>query len=185
MLEEKYWDKAAEFHGHKCPGLAIGFKAVEGALSELGISTDSLPAIDEEIACVVENDACGVDAVQSLMGCTYGKGNLIPRLRGKMAFSFFVRPNGPSVRLCLKSSIWDQEDDIGSEAQEAYLISHPYTDLFDISKPSYDDPGFARHFNSKPCAICGESTAEYFLRLQDSRPVCLDCHSVYSREGMS
>ena len=31
MLDTAYWDKAADFHGHKGPGLAIGFKAVEGA----------------------------------------------------------------------------------------------------------------------------------------------------------
>ncbi len=184
MLDEKYWDKAAAFHGHKCPGLAIGFKAVEGALVELGISAENLPAIDEEIACVVENDACGVDAVQALMGCTYGKGNLIPRLRGKMAFTFFVRGGGPSVRLCLKADVWDHEDVVGSQAQQEFLISHPYTDLFDISQPSYGDPEMARHFNSQRCSMCGESTAEYFLRLQNRKPVCPDCLNAYEREGM-
>ena len=65
------------------PGLAIGFKAVEGAIAELGLSDDDLPAVDEEIVCVTENDACGVDAVQYLLGCTFGKSNLITRVRGK------------------------------------------------------------------------------------------------------
>ena len=46
--------------------------------------------------------ACGVDAVQVLLGCTYGKSNLITRIRGKMAFSFFSRDTGKSVRLVLK-----------------------------------------------------------------------------------
>lgn len=185
MLDVKYWDRAGEFHGHKCPGLAMGFKAVEGAVEELGLSMDTFPVFDEEIVCVTENDACAVDAVQCLMGCTYGKGNLIPRLRGKMAFSFFMRPDGPAVRLCLKPDIWDQEDVIGAEAQTEYLISHPYTDLFEVGKPAYELPEEARIFNSQKCTICGESTAELFLRLQDGKPVCLDCHRAYQREGMS
>ena len=91
MLERALWEKAAVFHGHTCPGLAIGLKACEGAVAELGLDASALPAIDEEIVCVTENDACGVDAVQVLLGCTYGKSNLIPRLCGKMAFSFFLR----------------------------------------------------------------------------------------------
>ncbi len=37
---------------------------------------------------------CGVDAIQVLTGCTYGKGNLIHRDLGKMAFSFYRRTDG-------------------------------------------------------------------------------------------
>lgn len=81
MLSLNYWEKAAAFHGHTCPGLAIGFKAAEGAIAELGLDDTQLPAIDEELVCVTENDACCVDAIQCLLGCTYGKANLIPRLQ--------------------------------------------------------------------------------------------------------
>ena len=61
------------------------------------------PAADEELVCVTENDACGVDAVQVITGCTMGKGNLLYRGTGKMAFSFYCRNSGASVRLCLKA----------------------------------------------------------------------------------
>lgn len=104
MLTQEHLDKAAAFHGHICPGMLIGFKAVEGAIAQLGLNDEALPAVDEEIVAVVENDACGVDAVQVLLGCTYGKSNLIARIRGKMAFSFFSRDTGKSVRLVLKPS---------------------------------------------------------------------------------
>ena len=40
---------------------------------------DSIHAADEEIVAIVENDACGVDALQCVTGCTFGKGNLIFR----------------------------------------------------------------------------------------------------------
>jgi len=79
------WDKAAAFHGHECPGLAIGFKACEAYYKEMG----GMMSVDEEIVCITENDACGVDAVQALLSCTLGKGNLIYRDTGKQAFAFF------------------------------------------------------------------------------------------------
>ena len=69
--------QATDFHGHWCPGLAIGIRAAEWALKELG------KAPDEEIVAVVETDMCGVDAIQSLTGCTFGKGNLIHKDYGK------------------------------------------------------------------------------------------------------
>jgi len=31
------WEKAVEFHGHECPGLAIGVRAVEAAKTKMGI----------------------------------------------------------------------------------------------------------------------------------------------------
>ena len=180
MLSREHWDKVAAFHGHTCPGLAIGFKACEGAIVELGLRADDLPTIDEDIVCVTENDACGVDAVQSLLGCTYGKGNLVPRLRGKMAFSFFSRDTGRSVRLCLKPDCGDGLE--RAEFQE-YLLVTPYDGLFDIVEPSYGLPERARLFGSQPCALCHEKTGEYALRIQDGQAVCLDCYDAYGREG--
>jgi len=76
------------FHGHWCPGLAVGIRAAEWALREMG------RAADEEIVAVVETDMCGVDAIQFLTGCTFGKGNLIHRDWGKNAFSFYRRRDG-------------------------------------------------------------------------------------------
>ncbi len=180
MLDMNYWEKAAAFHGHKCPGLAIGFKAVEGALAELDLHAEALPAIDEEIVCVTENDACGVDAVQALLGCTFGKSNLIARVRGKMAFSFFNRTTGASVRLVLKASCGEGLD---RAAYQQYLLDTPYTKLFDIKTPPYELPEPARLFASELCARCGEKTAEFGLRVQNGELVCRDCYDPYGREG--
>ena len=90
MYDKEKWLRAADFHGHQCPGLAIGYKAVEAALAKRPAGA----AQDEEIVCVTENDTCAADAVQALMGCTFGKGNLVYRPLGKMAFSFYFRESG-------------------------------------------------------------------------------------------
>ena len=180
MLDLKYWDKAAEFHGHKCPGLAIGFKAAEAAIGELGLSDESLPAIDEEIVCVTENDACCVDAIQVLLGCTYGKSNLIARIRGKMAFTFFSRDANKGVRVVLKQGL---NDGMSRDEYMDYLVNTPYRELFDVKQPTFPLPEPARLFASQTCAKCGESTAEFGLRIQEGKPVCLDCYDAYQREG--
>jgi formylmethanofuran dehydrogenase subunit E len=61
-MNPMYWEKAKAFHGHECPGLAIGVKVCEAVVEKMGVS----PAFDEELICITENDACGVDAVQVL-----------------------------------------------------------------------------------------------------------------------
>lgn len=179
MLDESLWSKVADFHGHQCPGLAIGFKACEGAIAELGLDAPHLPAVDEEVVCVTENDACGVDAVQVLLGCTYGKSNLISRLRGKMAFSFFVRGTDRRVRLVLEA----KNEGLSREEYQNHLLTTPYDRLFKVEQPAYDLPEPARLFPSQACAVCGESTAEFGLRVQDGKLVCLDCYDAYEREG--
>lgn len=180
MLDMQLWEKAASFHGHTCPGLAIGFKAVEGAVAELALDESRFPAIDEEVVCVTENDACGVDAIQALLSCTYGKSNLISRIRGKMAFSFFVPGTDRAVRLMLTA----QRGDMSREEFQDYLLNTPYDQLFAISAPSFDLPERARLFESQKCSACGELTAEFGLRIQKGKPVCLDCYNAYSREGL-
>lgn len=180
LLDRSFWNKAVAFHGHECPGLAIGFKACEAVIAEFNLDAEALPAIDEELVCITENDACCVDAIQSLLGCTYGKANLIPRLRGKMAFSFYTRDTGKAVRLYLKP---DLGQGMTRDEFKTYLIETPYTELFEIKEPHWFLPEPARHFASEICSVCGESTAEYALRLHDGKPVCLDCYDAYDREG--
>ena len=60
------WDTCVTFHGHGCGGLAVGFRAVLYAWELFGSGRASE---DEEIVCVAETDACGVDAIQALMSC--------------------------------------------------------------------------------------------------------------------
>jgi len=89
------------FHGHWCPGLALGIRASELALRDFG------KAGDEEIVAVVETDMCGVDAIQFLTGCTFGKGNLIHRDYGKKAISERIMESGLEGLFEVKEPIWE------------------------------------------------------------------------------
>ena len=172
-MNREYWDKARTFHGHECPGLAIGVKACEAVVEKMGVS----PAFDEELICITENDACGVDAVQALLSCTMGKGNLIYRGTGKMAFTFIDRDKGKAMRFYFKA------DNNGMERSryQEYILNAPVDEVFDYREVNIPAPEEARSFPSVICAICGESAPEHKIRMQEGKQVCLDCVRDYDR----
>lgn len=90
--EKALWKKCVGFHGHECGGLTIGYKAALYAKELLDLDFSE----DEQVVCISENDACGVDAIQVILGCSVGKGNLLFHICGKQAFSFMTGdPEGP------------------------------------------------------------------------------------------
>ena len=173
-MDKDLWEKAVAFHGHECPGLAIGFKACEAAREKMRIGTSD----DEQIVCVTENDACGVDAVQALLSCTLGKGNLIYRGTGKQAFSFFDRTNGKKLRVCLISG---KNSDMDRIQWKEFLLSSPVDEIFSFSEPTFDLPERARIFTTMVCQICGEGSPEHKMHLQEGKTVCADCFTGYRR----
>ncbi|AFA47844.1 FmdE family protein [Acetobacterium woodii] len=172
-MDEKRWENAVAFHGHHCPGLAIGVRASEEAIKALNIGFSE----DEDVVCITENDACGVDGVQVILGCSVGKGNLIFRNRGKQAFSFFNRNTGEKLRLVLKAL-----PEMGRDEMEAYILTEPDANkIFEFKTPDYELPERARIFQSVICEVCGEKTAEPMIRLENGKKVCIDCSNPYSR----
>lgn len=167
------WERCVEFHGHECPGLAMGVKACEAAMEKLGLKFSK----DEEIVCVTENDACGVDAIQVLTGCTFGKGNLIYKGTGKMAFSFFNRSNGESLRMIVKPS----NREMDRKQRQEFILNAPIDEVFAFSKPKFELPEKARLFTTVLCEKCGEGAPEHKIRMNDGKKVCLDCFKDYSR----
>ncbi|MCD6382832.1 MAG: formylmethanofuran dehydrogenase subunit E family protein, partial [Thermoplasmata archaeon] len=91
-----YVERAARFHGHICPGLAVGCVASMIVLQRFP------PSADEELVAVVENDSCSVDAIQVLTGCTFGKGNLFHYDYGKSVYTFYSRGSSKAIRLAMK-----------------------------------------------------------------------------------
>ena len=172
-MNQEYWEKARAFHGHECPGLAIGVKVCEAVAEKMGVG----PAFDEELVCITENDACGVDGVQALMGCTLGKGNLIYKGTGKQAFTFIKRETGEGMRFYLKA----RNNGMERSQYQAYLLNAPVDEIFECKTVSVALPERARIFSSIPCEKCGEVAPEHKIRLQEGRRLCLDCFEEYTR----
>lgn len=173
MDEKKLWDRCVAFHGHACGGLTIGYKAALYAIELLDLKFSA----DEEVVCVTENDACGVDAIQVILGCSVGKGNLLFHMRGKQAFSFYNRATGKSVRLVLK----DGPAHMTREESFAYYQSCAPKEMFDVKEATVALPEEARIFESYKCECCGEMTGANWIRIQNGKKVCLDCLKRYNR----
>ncbi|BCS88975.1 FmdE family protein [Pseudodesulfovibrio sediminis] len=187
------------FHGHSCPGLAIGIRASELAINELG----SPEAI--EMVAVSETDMCGVDAIQFLTGCTYGKGNFLHRDYGKIAFSFYDRKSGKGFRALLNPAVragMDEElaalmgkQSDGSATQEdksrvkelrALLQDRFMTigleEMFHVTPLTTDPPRGAKILESLTCDCCGESVMESRTRRFGGKTVCIPCFATMEQK---
>lgn len=158
---ELLWEQCTAFHGHSCGGLLIGYKAAIYAMELMEIERSE----DEEIVCVAENDACGIDAIQYILGCTSGKGNLFFDIRGKQAFNFYNRRTGEAKRLMFKAQGGSFEERKAMGVQE----------LFDVSEPSIELPKEASIYKSRHCRECGEITALPYMVEKNGESVCLEC----------
>ena len=173
----KTWKDCVAFHGHECGGLTIGYKASLYAIELLNLEFSA----DEQVVCIAENDACGVDGIQVMLGCSIGKGNLLFHMRGKQAFSFYNRKTGTSVRLVLKP----KPEGMTREESFAYYQSCEPKDMFDVKDATIRLPEKARLFDSYICDCCGERTASNWIRLAGGRKLCLDCYEGYDRFNIS
>lgn len=192
-------DATIAFHGHSCPGLAIGIRAAELALRELDNPKDT------EIVAVVETDMCGVDALQFLLGTTMGKGNLIHRDHGKMAFSFFRRETGKGFRAVLNPVARGGMDDEMAElmrvsgngtATQAQLqrmaelraglqqrfMTLPLEEMFQMTKVDQGAPRPPKILESLVCDHCGEKTMESRTRRFAGATLCIPCFQMVEQK---
>ena len=190
----KDFQECVQFHGHLCPGLAIGYAAVKAGTERLELG----PSPDEEVVAIVENDSCAVDAVQVLLGCTFGKGNLIFRDWGKQVFTFFGRDSGKAVRVSFLGPLPGSDErhalrqkiDAGlatDEDMEAWerlrtdvtkeVISRPATDFFQVKEIDCDPPPKASVVSTRLCDSCGEPVTEHRIVEHRGSRVCKECAS--------
>jgi formylmethanofuran dehydrogenase subunit E len=190
---------AIRFHGHMCPGLAIGYRASRAAQDHLGVDR----AEDEELVAIVESDGCGVDAIQALFSCTLGKGNLIYKDHGKQVFTIINRKRGRAVRVAMKPGPFRRTPEqetvfqkvMSGDASEAEMetfrafqkerveeiLAADVDGLFKIEEVSPEIPGKARIFKTTTCEFCGEPVMEPRARIRDGKTACIPCSESYSR----
>ena len=186
-------EKARQFHGHICPGLATGVRVAQIALQEIGHDSDG-----EGVIAIVEADNCAVDAIQYFTGCTFGKGNLIHRDFGKNAFTFIRRSDGKAVRIVVRPDAWgDPEPEhesllqrirdgaasdedrqaaaVGRQHHLEEILRRPAVELFDVQAVDCLVPESARIYESIRCAGCCEAVMETRIRLLGGKPYCIPC----------
>ena len=173
MIDTPEFKKCAEFHGHICGGLTIGYQAAVYAIRLLNLTFSK----DENVVCIAENDACSVDAIQVMLGCSVGKGNLLFHMTGKQAYSVYERNSGKSVRIVLKPT----PEGMSKEERLQYLQNTAPEDLFEVKKATLPLPERAKIFDSYVCDGCGEVTGANWIHLQNGKKLCPDCCRIYDR----
>lgn len=192
-VSEEVIKQVSDFHGHMCPGVAIGIRAAEYALQEVGPVSPT-----DELVAVVETDMCAVDAIQMMLGCTYGRGNFVHLDYGKNAYTFYRRSDGKAVRIVTKpgafgspseerlegfrkmraGSITPEERkrfwDVQQEKSE-WVLSQPFETIFNVTEPRDAVPRRARMHSSVQCEKCGESTMETRVHTFEGKPYCIPC----------
>jgi formylmethanofuran dehydrogenase subunit E len=179
-----------QFHGHLCPGLALGYRVAKTALRELGADRPR----DEELVAVVENDSCAADAIQFITGCTFGKGNLIFRDYGKHVYTFYNRRTGKGIRIAEDFRGFEEDgrfpdlkkrqeagEDVSREMQAykmektAAILKAGEKDLMTVTEVLTLPPQEARIRGSMRCALCGEKFMESRGRVKSGKVVCIPC----------
>jgi formylmethanofuran dehydrogenase subunit E len=179
----------------------MGYRVATAAMRTLGVKRP----YDEELVCVAETDACGVDAIQMVTGCTAGKGNLVIRDYGKHVFTFISRESGRAVRVLvrqpdnaersvmdgLRKKVFSGTASAGEQSKfhslmqdaAARLLALPEAGFLEIREIQMEPPGTARIYASISCARCGEPVADAKTRILGGTRVCIPCADALSHEG--
>lgn len=197
----KKFEEVTDFHGHMCPGSAIGYKAAKIATEKLNIGLSK----DEEILAIVENDSCAVDSIQVVLSCTFGKGNLIFKDYGKGVYTIIDRKTDKSIRLSMKESFnpmkinpkftelkgKERNQTITNEEKKLlqkltseicdYIINMPDEDIFFIEEVEIDIPEKANIYETLICDECGEMTSKHRIKDYNKKNLCIPCHNNLKR----
>ena len=182
--------KAVEFHGHLCPGLAIGYRVARYVKEHYPRSKD------EELVCIAENNSCSVDAVQEMLGCTFGKGNLVYRDYGKQVFTFFSRNDSRALRIYFKGDVSRNMDEIRDryfkgelspeeqvefkalrERSIRHMLAAPDDELLSVKEVDIPAPQKARIYPTLQCQECNEGFMEICGRTANGKTICKECFS--------
>ena len=194
----KTFEDVVLFHGHSCPGLAIGYRVSLRAIQEFPER-----AKDEELVVVVENNSCAVDAIQVITGCTFGKGNLIFKDYGKQVYTFTKRPSGKSIRISVdwkkpketreEKAMWTKymQGDRSAKvlgfvhnkktARIRHILDANEKDIISVIKSSVEPQPEAEIYQSIRCGICKEKMMEPRARVKNGKIVCIPCFDSFRR----
>jgi len=198
-MERELLNKMFEFHGHKCWASALGFRTGLLAMEKLGVKRANV----KELFVILETGyhhaaGCFGDGVQFATGCTAGKGNLIRKPRGKLAFTLIDPKHWKQIRLCFNPKIREKianssfmkkrsagvpPTEISEEEVMEVInlvLDSPVEDVLLVGKvgESHFEPPH-EVMGLEVCEICGEPVAKAYVRIigsgQNIKKVCIDC----------
>jgi formylmethanofuran dehydrogenase subunit E len=136
---------------------------------------ESERAEDEEIVSIIENDACGVDALQCVTGCTFGKGNLLFRDYGKHVYTIYSRTTRSGIRVVFLEKNVPQDIKEDREKFAEWILTAPQEKILALTAVSVAEPEPAEIRDTVLCSICHEAVMESRLKNLEGQSVCIPC----------
>lgn len=181
-VEKTPWEQVIDFHGHTCPGVAIGFRVAQLAQRELGIK----PAQDSELLVAAETRSCALDAFQVLNKATLGRGTLRIEEKGKHVYYFHYTGTGAILRIGVKGPVIEHTappQTFASPRQKQnwalenvqYVLSTPEEDFCTLQKleGSLEKPASSSQWGT--CQSCQEAVRLTQAVETDGKILCADC----------
>lgn len=192
--------KAAQMHGHFCPGLAMGIMAAVYAMNYLEAESDGM----EDLLAITETNNCFSDGIQFVTGCSFGNNALIFKDLGKTAFTL-TRRDGKGIRVSSKPNSQQVIRESFPDFQKLYqkvveqqnrdtelmaqyrkkaleralgTLSIDFDKLFDTKSFNVEIPQYAKIHESHICKNCGESTMATRTTNNKTHFLCFDCAGI-------
>jgi formylmethanofuran dehydrogenase subunit E len=189
--------KAAQMHGHYCPGLAMGIMAASYAMNQLGAQSDGM----EDLLAITETNNCFSDGIQFVTGCSFGNNSLIYHDLGKTAFTLALR-NGKGIRVVSKPESQEIINSAFPDFSDLYqqvvvqqnhtpalmakykktarrrafgTLDLPFDQMFAVSEVEIELPGYAAIRKSIICEQCAESVMETRTVNKNGNKLCYAC----------
>ena len=197
MIDAKeYLEAGLNLHGHKCPAMPLGLRAGVAAMNRLGVGRSK----DKELSAVVElgDDHCShcfADGIQTVTGCTFGKGNLSKTGYGKFGVTLVDRKSGQAVRVVPRAEAQarmketpffleyrgkgvpaSRVPDAVADPLVRQVMDAPEEAILTVGRPfPMNGKKPSETFASFVCDLCGETVVEKYGRIVGGQKVCIPC----------
>ncbi len=189
------FSQTVKFHGHICPGLAIGYYASHVAMRWL--AEERSP--DDEVFAIIDSAGCGADAVQAITGCTVGKGNLVINDNGKQVYTFGIRGRPKAIRIALRHEFTidrldpglqelrekvseghatvEEVDELRHRIQRVCraILESPGESVFDVKAINVKEPERPGRISTVVCSKCGEPVSAAKAKKAGNGHLCPEC----------
>jgi len=201
---QDFYETGLALHGHKCPAMPMGLRVGATAMNALGVER----AKDGQLVALVElgDDHCATcfaDGIQTITGCTFGKGNIRKLHYGKWGVTLVEVSSGRAVRVTPKAEamLANKQTEFFKEYREKGIpasqvppavveplvqrvLTAPDEALLKVGEIfHYDLPHKPHSFSSLVCDGCGEMVVEGYARIFAGRHVCIPCWERLMLEG--
>ncbi|MCX6559290.1 MAG: FmdE family protein [Candidatus Aminicenantes bacterium] len=197
MINPKdYYEQGLMLHGHKCPAMPMGLRVGAAAMNALEVER----AQDGQLLALIElgEDHCATcfaDGVQTITGCTFGKGNIKKLHFGKWGVTLVETSTGRAVRVTPKAEamLANKQTDFFKEYREKGIpaskvppeVVEPLVQRVLAASDAallsvgpvfkYIIPHRPHSFSSLVCDGCGEMVVEGYARIIGGKQVCIPC----------